>query len=113
MADLPYRSGSFRQRWDFAAIQEETLQVRILQKRYGASPEQVVHARDNEAVAPRRIEDAAAIGKAAVRCRKLGKREGIAVEHPDRDDCLGDLLAVRAHILHRRPTQGSRNSGEA
>jgi hypothetical protein len=73
-------------------------------------PELVTHLKHHEPVVA--SEPAGSVPKAAFGVRKRLYSACRTVVGANRPDRLGDLLAISADVLHRRRTDGTRNSGQ-
>ena len=95
------------------AAREMLFQVSILDARLAPGREAISDAEDDEPVPLSPIENAGAVCESASFAAQLAHLAILEIEHQDRFDGLGDLLAVRSDILNRSAANAAGNSAEA
>ena len=91
---------------------KEAQEVGVLEVRFVVDGEGEVHARDEEAAALGGVEDAGAVGEAALGRGEEAEGKGFEVEGVDERDGLRDLLAVGADVLDGGGADGAGDAGE-
>src|SRR5271170_6881292 len=88
------------------------LQIGISDARGAIFSECVVDAGDDVAAAFGGVEDAAAVGEAAIHRRQILKLKRGEIEDADRGDGFGDFLSVGPDVLDRSAAHGAGDSGK-
>lgn len=92
---------------------EVALQVSVCELWGGRAIEAEGYLADDVAIAVSGVEDAAAVGEAALLVGEGDEGESFEVEDADVGDRVGDLLAVGADVLDGRAADAAGNAGEA
>ena len=88
------------------------LQVGVTDARRAVLAQCESYLQNDVAPALRRIEQAGAIGEAALGVGERLDLERLQVERPHFDDGLGNFLPVRTHVLHRSSAHRAGNSAK-
>jgi hypothetical protein len=92
---------------------EVTREVRVGEVRSSRGVEAEGDCCDDIAAAVRCVEDASAVGEAALGVGEVDELHGFEIEYADGSDSFGDLLAVGADVLDRGSADGAGNAREA
>lgn len=92
---------------------KEILYVRVLDLRIAIAAKTVGDFQHNELVSARAIENAGAIGKAAVIVAEIQDRAGGNFQSANMSDRFRYFLPISAHILHRRTTHSAGKPAQA
>ena len=95
-----------------AALSYRPRQLRIAERRLAPRHEAEGRREHREAVRMA-AEPAVPVAEGALARREGALLQGLPIEHPDRVEHVGDLLAVGADVLDRRGAHRARNAGEA
>jgi hypothetical protein len=109
---LPHGFPYFGHRW-FFPIRELLLQVCIGETRFTIVHERVGNAQNHVAPASAGVKNAAPVTKPAIGFFELLFFAALDVERDHAVDCLGNLLSIRADVLHGRAAHAARNSAQA
>jgi hypothetical protein len=112
LADLSNRIAYGLQRWR-RLIGKEALQVGVFDLGWGAALERIGHLQHDEPIAMGSIENAGAIGEAAVSVAKDADLSAHTFEGGYDDDGVGHLLPIRSDILYRSSAHRSGDAAQA